>query len=1142
MADETHVLYKALADFSALHKATLQAKKDLAELKAAQEATNASDIAGQDKVQKAYDKTAKSAKDKVKFVDAETEASNRAANAAKNVSQWLSEEDAASRKAAASAKVHSDSEDKRASALTRAIRILRDSGSAVEGLNKQYSNSTPVMERVRGALDSLFRSHKAVNDEEDRSPGIIGRARSALLSYSNTMKSSGKDADTLGEKLKKALGQKSSLGGLPYGALIALIGGIISIIEPAIAGLGALGTAALALGSNLASLSGVLAAVPSGILAIISVSQGLKMALNGVSQAFKDSANGNAEAYAKDLERLSPAAQSFVKQLVAMNTNMRKDVQESFFSAFIGDLGKVETLLPLVQRYLQSGAAAAGNFVDKFINVATSGPWTQDFSTLIDGNDKILGNFGDTLLSLIDMFRNVAVAAQPFAILLSGKIKDGTKSLSDMIQTARDDGSLSAWLDKTNSRLTTWWGIIKNIGATLFNYGKATGTLGDWLTKGFLNITEGWKKASENATKAGSPFQKYLNNIKPVLSEMKNLLGDFFSWVGKTSTDPANLKMIQTLLHTIRTDLGPALGKIIDSFNKSGIGESIIKSLSAIADAIGDILAKGGGAGIKSFFGLLEELFKAVDDLVSIPGVGEVLGQIAAALGVIAALTFVGKFTGITSLIKMLTGSVGLGGAAKDAASLSKSFGAMDGMQFAGLLKMLPMLTVLATLSDQAGTSHNVKPANVKDAVKQAKDRDNPLTGGLPNSYQFKTKDEAEKFLKTGQPYNNVSFPGKNGKPEYLGQLGKPVNPNDAFEDKPGAKQPVKKSGGGGGGGAWGDTGSVAKQQKALTNLGKSLDTLTDKQKAFTASVAANGKTVDDNGKIIDSNSAAYKAEKAALDDVVKAGKDSINTATKQQAGYYAVKAATEQSVKSVYDSVTAMGYSGTAAVNYTAKLLGIPPSRVTTILADTATADNAVDKWNAHVNSIQKAITVHIGVAVDHGHINIATTGGGNLSFANGGIAKFYANGGVNKFFAVGDVQQENHIAQIAPAGSNRVWAEKETGGEAYIPLDPSKRSRSLQIWNTVGKLLNAPQLAARASQAQTSATSLIRPGVAPMMPRAISTPSISTPKVASQSAGSGNLTTGDIHINNPAPERASDSLPRAIRKVAYATNRKHS
>lgn len=56
------------------------------------------------------------------------------------------------------------------------------------------------------------------------------------------------------------------------------------------------------------------------------------------------------------------------------------------------------------------------------------------------------------------------------------------------------------------------------------------------------------------------------------------------------------------------------------------------------------------------------------------------------------------------------------------------------------------------------------------------------------------------------------------------------------------------------------------------------------------------------------------------------------------------------------------------------------------------------------------------------------------------------YAQGGI-----------EDHVAQIAPAGAWRVWAEPETGGEAYIPLSPAKRKRSLAIWEETGRRLQA-------------------------------------------------------------------------------------
>lgn len=88
-----------------------------------------------------------------------------------------------------------------------------------------------------------------------------------------------------------------------------------------------------------------------------------------------------------------------------------------------------------------------------------------------------------------------------------------------------------------------------------------------------------------------------------------------------------------------------------------------------------------------------------------------------------------------------------------------------------------------------------------------------------------------------------------------------------------------------------------------------------------------------------------------------------------------------------------------------------------------------------------------------------IAVAGKGR--YANGGItnglgAQVFANGGLMSGiranlskFANGS---ENHVAQIAKgAWPVRMWAEPETGGEAYIPLGKNKRKRSLEILRKV-------------------------------------------------------------------------------------------
>ncbi|MFE2289831.1 phage tail tape measure protein [Streptomyces sp. NPDC059452] len=64
----------------------------------------------------------------------------------------------------------------------------------------------------------------------------------------------------------------------------------------------------------------------------------------------------------------------------------------------------------------------------------------------------------------------------------------------------------------------------------------------------------------------------------------------------------------------------------------------------------------------------------------------------------------------------------------------------------------------------------------------------------------------------------------------------------------------------------------------------------------------------------------------------------------------------------------------------------------------------------------------------------------------ADGAVVDYFADGGVT-----GGTGRERHVAQIAPAGSYRIWGERETGGEAYVPLAAAKRERSKAIVETV-------------------------------------------------------------------------------------------
>jgi hypothetical protein len=108
-------------------------------------------------------------------------------------------------------------------------------------------------------------------------------------------------------------------------------------------------------------------------------------------------------------------------------------------------------------------------------------------------------------------------------------------------------------------------------------------------------------------------------------------------------------------------------------------------------------------------------------------------------------------------------------------------------------------------------------------------------------------------------------------------------------------------------------------------------------------------------------------------------------------------------------------------------------------ITIPTGSPTTAVGKIQQAINNITGR-TIGVGIALTPTSSDKDANGIPDLiqrRQARGSVLDFYAKGGM----------REDHVAQVAPAGAWRVWAEPETGGESYIPLSPAKRPRSRAI-----------------------------------------------------------------------------------------------
>lgn len=175
-----------------------------------------------------------------------------------------------------------------------------------------------------------------------------------------------------------------------------------------------------------------------------------------------------------------------------------------------------------------------------------------------------------------------------------------------------------------------------------------------------------------------------------------------------------------------------------------------------------------------------------------------------------------------------------------------------------------------------------------------------------------------------------------------------------------------------------------------------------------------------------------------------------------------------------IIDARIALGDSAEAAKAYADKLIATPASVKTSV--ELTGTEQAEAKLQRVKDAIRDVINLIATTSVFGGSAGGSQSGRATVAQANGGVLDFYANGGL----------RENHVAQIAPAGSFRVWAEPETGGEAYIPLAPAKRARSLDIWQETGRRLGVDGYAGGGMYASDryarSATTIAAPVLPPI------------------------------------------------------------
>ena len=656
MADrEYKVVYKAVADFADLIKQSKLAEQQVREMSAAQESS--------------------SSRKSLRDLDAYTDSVEDVGKAAADAAEAIGDVDTAQQQATKSSRKHTKATkdqalaDRAASKATvERVQMYKNLRKGLEAFTqatdsnasslKDHDTVTKSSRRSVMDLQSAYDRLTASTDDLDRATGRNTETTKdtdrSFTSFFRTLFSGGLDLKRFNRELKdtdKSL-TKTSGSGKDTNSVLKTLGEGFRNFASVVTGLGlpsllayfsgtlisavyALGGALVVAVQGLAQLGPLAASAPGGILAIAQAAIGAKVAIGGLGDALKLYAKEQADAapqtFAEALAEMPPATRKATKAIAELTDTwgkIQKATSQSFFSQFVGQLGQIKKLVPVVKGLLVDGASAAGRFVSKAIGMLSSPVWVESFKKLSKAGMPVVDSLGDALLNTVDAFRKIALAARPLTEWLGGEFKKYSQQFTDWADHLGKGSFTTA-----QTRFTQFIDIIKNLGSVIKSTFIAAGDTTDWFMRRFTEVSTKWATTMRSMTTQNS-LKKFFDELRPVMSQTALLFEDLFAGLGKQ----VNMQGLADMIESLRLQLLPALLSIIDAWGQVESGQVFVDVLSNVAKLFATISQAGFENAFILLFGAIGDVVGALDAMLNLPVIKQLLGLAGAVFQVVGPM------------------------------------------------------------------------------------------------------------------------------------------------------------------------------------------------------------------------------------------------------------------------------------------------------------------------------------------------------------------------------------------------------------------------------------------------------------------------------------------------------------------------
>lgn len=502
-------------------------------------------------------------------------------------------------------------------------------------------------------------------------------------------------SSSLGDLNRSFMAVRNIMGLLKWPALIAAAG----LASQAI---GALAAGAVALAGSLGPLTGLLAAIPVGLGALLS-------SIGVVSLAFKDmkkAMDGNAEA----IKNLTPEARAFAKELKGLAPilkELRQAAQQGLFPGLQEALKTVLTKenLAAVKNGLRGIGEALGDAAVSMAKVFGTKAFSSDLTKIFKEFESVIraagiagGNFAKAIV-------NIVIAAKPLTAFLTSSLVALSKWASNASSAARASGDLQRFFEGTVQTLKAWGAILGPLGSALLNIFKAAKPLTDAILKDLAGVTKEFQAWTASAS-GQNTLANYFTQMKEPLYEIARLVRDVVKAFFELSAQPG----VAPLIRQIRTELLPALVTLVSTTTQT-LGPALVNLfthvatlLASLAGATGPLLAlvkifDGIARGLQSFLNLSPQLKTMVIDFASIVAIIKALSfasAITGAKGLLAALGLVATQTKAVGTASQTAAASQVGGWAVAGAGVEGVTKKVGGLR--GALQSLSLMRVVVTV------------------------------------------------------------------------------------------------------------------------------------------------------------------------------------------------------------------------------------------------------------------------------------------------------------------------------------------------------------------------------------------------------------------------------------------------------------